>query len=143
MKFRSESGTTEESVTIDLTSLVDVLFVLVLFFVVSTTFSNYSEMEVNLPSVKPNATKSDTPPVEAEINISAAGVIDVRGRKLSKPEEIPGIIKQEGKPNSAVPVLIKADKKVAHGIVIGVLDELKRGGFEQVAIATEAANSGE
>jgi biopolymer transport protein ExbD len=138
MKFRSYSGDQEESVIIDLTSLVDVLFVLVLFFVVSTTFSTYSELEVNLPSVKPNQSKSDTPPVEAEINISATGVMDVRGRKVLKADEIPALIKQQGKENSAVPVLIKADRKVAHGIVIGVLDELKRGGFEQVAIATEA-----
>lgn len=144
MKFRSrDTATHDDSVVIDMTSLVDVLFVLVLFFVVSTTFSNFSEMEVNLPSVKPNSSKSEVPPVEAEISISATGVIEVRGRKLAKPDEIPAIIKQDGKPNSAIPVLIKADKKVFHGIVIGVLDELKRSGFEQVAIATEAANSGE
>lgn len=141
MKFRSDTTANDDSVTIDLTSLVDVLFVLVLFFVVSTTFSSISELEVNLPSAKTNQTKTDTPPVEAEINISAAGLIDVRGKKISRPEEIPGLIKQQGKANSAIPVLIKADKKVAHGIVIGVLDELKRGGFEQVAIATEAAGS--
>ena len=137
MKFQSKNAENEDSVTIDLTSLVDVLFVLVLFFVVSTTFSNYSEMEVNLPGVKQN-NQPQANAVEAEISISATGVIDIRGKKITRNEEIPAAIQQRGKANSTVPVLIKADKKVAHGVVIGVLDELKRSGFEQVAIATEA-----
>lgn len=141
MKFKKHGGDSEDSVVIDLTALVDVLFVLVLFFVVSTTFSSTSEMEVNLPSVKQSSHTEQTA-AEAEINISAAGIIDVRGKKIAHNEEIPAAIHQDGKANSVIPVLIKADKKVSHGVVIGVLDELKRNGFEQVAIATDSSGTG-
>ncbi len=131
MKFQIKK--TEEP-RIDLTPLVDVVFQLIIYFAVSTTFAFMGAFKVNLP-------KAGTPRLSA----SQKKILIVIDRKENfyldhKPisfKELRDFLEKEHQENPQKLVVIEADKEVHHGVVVSVLDLAKSIGFEKLAIATE------
>jgi len=131
MKFRDDKKT--RSVDINLTPLIDVVFLLLIFFMVSTTFIYTDSLKVNLPKAK-----GENVEVKKNINIviSQNGSININGNRVSKA----GLSRKLNELHKTMPdatVILQADKKSAHGDVVYVMDYCKRAGFEKLAIATE------
>ncbi len=144
MRFSSNNSQDDPTSGVDLTSMIDVLFVLLLFFMVTTTFSNSSDILVNLP-----ASKSGKPSqIEAKSFIiyltedKKIFLIDEKANKNEFNLDSLGLrIKEEKEKNPAVDFIIKADKKVEHGSVVTLLDDLKNAGVENVGIATDTSSN--
>ena len=123
---------TEEPRT-DLTPLVDVVFQLIIYFAVSTTFAFMGAMKVNLP-------KAGTPTLSASQK-KIMLVIDQKENLYweHQPlgwEELKTRLKQAFQENPDILVVIEADQNVHHGTVVKVLDLAKTIGFTRLAIAT-------
>lgn len=131
MKFKDFSK--NKGVDINLTPLIDVVFLLLIFFMVSTTFIYNDSLKIDLPKAK-----GENVEVKENINIvvNSNGEININGDKVSRLglERKLKSLKQK-MPNATV--VLQADKKSYHEDVVFVMDYCKRVGFSKLAIATE------
>ncbi len=127
----------EDEVDLNLTPLIDVVFLLLIFFMVSTTFVKESEIKLDLPE----ASTSIAPDEEDAIKIS----IDARGRYFineiplvnSQAETIEKAIKEAAGNNKKPLIVVNADKQTTHQAVVSVLDAARRLNFLRITFATE------
>jgi biopolymer transport protein ExbD len=121
---------------VNLTSLIDVVLLLVLFFMVSTTFVKQSQISIRLPE-----TESANPLPQAEqvdVMITEKGTYLVNGRELinNRPETIRNALREVSGGNTTLPLTISADANARHQDVVTAMDVAGRLGFVQINIAT-------
>jgi biopolymer transport protein ExbD len=134
MKLQSRSRDEPE---INVISLVDVLLVLVLFFMVSTTFLRETELSVRLPQAATD-TRLDAVGTGLEISVTQAGAYIVNGRELVNNERrtLRAAIERLLGDKRDVPVFIRADATATHQSVVTVMDVVGQLGFVKINIAT-------
>lgn len=118
--------------TINLTALVDVLFLLIIFFSVSTRFTNQQAIDVNLPETRTSSAVSTTK--KLIIIMRDETELFVNG-KLLKWENTADEISLE-KYDRTQKVILNIDKKIPHGRVISLLDLLKVNQYKKVVFGT-------
>jgi len=142
MKFkRHKNNSARAEVLINLTPLIDVIFVLLLFFVVSTTFSKPNQIKITLPEA------SSTTPAESNINaleisISADGTYLVNGKALSmqNAESLSAALTEQAAGNLTQMVMITADANASHQNVVTAMDVAGKLGFTKLHITTVNSN---
>ena len=119
-------------VIINITSLIDVLFLLLIFFMVTSTFLEQPGMKLELPSAK----SAEISQVEKLVlYIGPGGEIVFNDRAVTL-DELPGAI-EEAVPQAAEKTLVlRADKTVQHGTVVAVMDIAKRAGLTKLVVGT-------
>ncbi|WP_060478212.1 MULTISPECIES: ExbD/TolR family protein [Pseudomonas] len=142
MKFRRNRQ--RENIDINLASLIDVVFVLLLFFVVTTTFTRETQLRVELPE----ATTAEQPPADqgklVEVTISADGVYSVNNHLLPKSDlaALTEAIERESGGDNTLPLAISADGKTPHQAVITAMDAAGKLGFSHLRMTTVEAAQG-
>lgn len=138
MKFRRKA---RENVDIGLAPLIDVVFILLLFFVVTTTFTRETQLKVDLPEAA-----SGTPPEEAqkkqlEVVIDVDGSYSLNGKTLIKHDlnTLMGALAKEAGGDTSLPMIISADGKTPHQAVITAMDAAGKLGFAHLRITTVEA----
>ena len=120
------------SVTLNLTPLIDVLLVLIVFFLMTTTFIISSGIKVDLP---PGGAAQPSQDNDAIIVIAHDGTLFYQEERI----DVPALRMALGRAQQQRPgvrVVIKADKSVQHGQVVEVMDLAKTVGIERLAIGT-------
>ncbi|PTR29721.1 biopolymer transporter ExbD [Pseudomonas sp. GV085] len=138
MKFRRKQ---RETVDINLASLIDVVFILLLFFVVTTTFTRETQLRVELPEAVSGASADDQTR-QLDIAISADGVFSVNNHILPKSDlaTLMEALEKESKGDTNLPLSISADGKSRHQSVITAMDAAGKLGFSHLRMTTiEAA----
>lgn len=135
MKFRRRR---HEQVEINLAPLIDVVFILLLFFVVSTTFTRETRMQVDLPEAA-----SGTPPEQSELKqlevvIAADGGFSLNGQALIKNDldNLMAALQKESGGDNSLPLTISADAKTSHQSVVTAMDAAGKLGFAHLRITT-------
>jgi Biopolymer transport protein len=142
VKFRRNRQ--RENVDINLASLIDVVFVLLLFFVVTTTFTRETQLRVELPE----ATSAEQAPADqdklVEVTISADGVYSVNNHLLPKSDlaTLTEAIERESGGDNKLPLAISADGKTPHQAVITAMDAAGKLGFSHLRMTTVEAAQG-
>lgn len=130
------SGSDNEQRKLNLTPLIDVVFLLLIFFMVSTTFEKQSKLKIELPEASSEATVSEKN--ELIITISENGLFYVNNNQVLNPQ--PTTLQQAllaaVKEQRDMPVILKADANVAHKHVVMAMDVLGQMGFVTVSMAT-------
>ena len=122
---------------VNLTSLIDVVLLLLIFFMVSTSFVKQSQISIRLPEAESTPVSSE--PVEhIDIMITEQGVYLVNGRELvnSRPETIRNALRRVSDGDFTLPLTISADANARHQYVVTAMDVAGRLGFVQINIAT-------
>jgi biopolymer transport protein ExbD len=137
MKLRPGSRPEPE---INLTSLIDVVLLLLVFFMVTTSFVRESELTIRLPQVDESAERSADKPV-LEITVSATGSYFVNKRALidSRPETLTAAILKLIPDLDVDGVTITADAEASHQSVVTAMDVAGKLGFVNISIATVSA----
>ncbi len=137
MKFQRRN---REEVSVNLTPLIDVVFLLLIFFMVSTTFTKETHLEIDLPQTTGEPVSQDLPKA-IEIIIDEEGQYSVNGLPLINTQEktlrqaMVKLIVDGNKP----PLIITADAKTPHQSVVTAMDISGRLGFEKLSITTKQA----
>jgi biopolymer transport protein ExbD len=121
---------------INLTSLIDVVLLLLVFFMVSTSFIKATEIRLQLPRAE--AVPREEPAREIEIMVSTAGDYFVDGQELvnRRPETLQRALEQVAGEGRELPVTIRADGRASHQSVVTAMDIVGRLGFTRIVIAT-------
>lgn len=143
MKFQRKK---RQKVDITLVSMIDVLFVLLLFFMVSTTFNKPSQVKISLPQA--NAEPGENTPKTVNLTINADGVYYLEGEdKLphelvnQKEETLKQELAKLAQQSTEVPFIINADAKTPHQFVIRALDVAGQVGFTHITFAAQQTKS--
>ena len=122
---------------VNLTSLIDVVLLLLIFFMVSTSFVKQSQIAIRLPEAD-SAAVVEEPPQKIDIMITATGTYLVNNRELinNRPETIRNAIRKVSGGNTSLPLTISADANARHQHVVTAMDVAGRLGFTQISIAT-------
>lgn len=131
MKFKRKL---ETRAVVDLVPMIDVVFQLILFFLVSTTFAVLPGISLDLPSSK---TAEATRTNGITISVGATGVIAVNS-EIVPIEALDAALERlaTSTPRDAVPVSLEADEQVTNGTIVKILDSLRRTGFVGVNLRT-------
>ena len=127
-----------ESLELNITPLIDVVFLLLIFFMVSTTFTRETQLLIDLPESSIDARLEEE---VVDISISKRGSIAVNQRLIYDADLeslIRAIIEVSGTKNT-VPIVIRADAETPHQSVIMAMDAAGRLGFTKIKIATKHA----
>jgi biopolymer transport protein ExbD len=122
---------------VNLTSLIDVVLLLLIFFMVSTSFVKQSQIAISLPQADSSAVVEDVPE-QIDIMITETGTFLVNGRELinSRVETIRNALQKVSGGNNGLPLTISADANAKHQDVVTAMDVAGRLGFTRISIAT-------
>ena len=125
-----------EELDVNITPLIDIVFLLLIFFMVSTTFERESEIDVTLPEAAIDAPQEQSDVIE--IVISSEGMFYVNGKRVINKQV--STLKQallkvaDGREDP--PIIISADAKATHQAVVTVMDAARQLGFVHLSFAT-------
>jgi biopolymer transport protein ExbD len=132
MRFRREE---EDNFSFDMTPMIDVVFLLIIFFMVSTVFVDFSrKMDINLPTSKSSAIDESTKTIEVEM--SKDKKIFLAGKPLTLLGLETTLAKMEFK-DKKPSAIIRADKSLLYGDVIQVMGLLQKKGIPDISVAVK------
>ena len=129
-----------EEIRVELTSMVDVVFLLLIFFMISTTFVESQGIVVALPEA--NSEKIQKAPEEVKIYLEKSGRIHLDDRLISFSDLEAHLASYADRASNTTFILL-ADEKAQHGRVIKLMDAARRAGFQKLAIATDPKSKSE
>ena len=134
MEFRKKR---RDVVTMDITPLVDVVFLLLIFFMLSTTFIVSPGIRINLPQAKAETVRHAKK--DLRVKIDTKGNIRLGDQRIS-PEDLDAQFLEAARIDRDTMVVIEADENAAHKFVVDVMDRAKTSGLQRLAIATRPKN---
>lgn len=132
----------DEEPDINLVPMIDVLLVILIFLVVSTTYSKFSELEITLPQVAAEADQETDASKIIDVTINAAGAYSVNRTpvKFTSMEGLRDILQETAGDRKDPVIIISADAKATHQSVITVMEAARLAGYNQVTFTTETTN---
>ena len=132
MNFRHK---TPEDLDVNITPLIDVVFLLLIFFMVSTTFDRQSELNIELPEASGEI--SETESLDIEVFIGPKGEYTINGKTLlnTQIESMLRAMREVAGDNKEPRVIISADKNATHQSVMTAMDAARQLGFLHITFA--------
>lgn len=134
MKFRQKQP---EEVSVNLTPLIDVVFLLLIFFMVSTTFTKETHLQIDLPEAEGEVVDAQVEIVEVVINVKGGYSVNGNGLINNQRETLRRAIVDQAGDNRKLPFIISADADTPHQAVVTVMDVAGRLGFASLSITTQ------
>lgn len=132
-----QRGRKHEELEINLVPLIDVLLVIIIFLVVSATFSRINELQINLPTAE--ATTPEEKPVMISVGVDAAGRYTVNEVELAdrSVEAIAAALRKAGGTGKEPTIVINADATSTHQSVVNVMEASRQAGYTHITFATQ------
>ena len=139
MKFQS---TNRDEPEINLIPFIDILLVVLIFLMLTTTYSKFTELQVNLPTADAQAPRDK--PREVVVSISSDGRYAIDRQVLTETgvEALTRALAAAKPGDGEVVVVISADAAATHQSVINVMDAARRAQLVQITFATQQSSSG-
>lgn len=134
-----QRGKRSEELEMNLVPLIDVLLVIIIFLVVSATFSRTNELQINLPTAEASATQEK--PLSIEVGVDAAGKYVVNGKALTDAsvQGIAAALQAAVNGGKEPTIIINADAKSTHQSVVDVMEASRVAGYTHITFATQSA----
>ena len=131
-RFRHFTGNENASSEINISPLIDVVFILLIFFIVTTVFIEETGVDVN----KPRAASAESLEKQAILlAVTASGQVYQGGRSIGV-DGVRSVVAAMLENDGATPVIIKGDAAANHGTIVKVIDAAKLAGAQSVNLAT-------
>lgn len=127
---------TDEEAEINITPMLDIVFIMLIFFIVTTSFVKEQGLEVSRPSsAPPKEVKQDKGPIVVKIN--SGSLISVKGRVL-EPGAVQANLEREKAEKPASPLIVAAHPDADTEALVTILDAAKAVGIDSVSVATRS-----
>ena len=134
MNFRPDRK--EDNVDINLTPLIDVVFLLLIFFMVSTTFDRHAKLKVQLPEASAKMQQMQEEPIVLSIDASGKYYINDRQVVNTKLDTLKRALRKSVGDKKDVALVLRADAKTPHQSVVRAMDAASQLGLTRLSIAT-------
>lgn len=137
MNFRR--GMSRDEPEINLIPMIDVLLVILIFLMITTTYSKFSGLEINLPTA--DAAQNKEPPAEINVVVTAAGEVLVNKHPVGS-HDVDALVmalRQSSSDAKEPVIIINADAKATHQSVIDVMQAAQQAGLSHISFATQQA----
>jgi biopolymer transport protein ExbD len=131
-RFRDAAADDGSDASIDLSPMIDCVFILLIFFIVTTTFVEETGVEVDKPQA---ASAMRLEKTSILLAVTAGGEVVYGGRDIGLSGVQP-LVKRVLQKEKDVPVIVEADSQAPSGLLVRVIDEARLGGAPKVSIAT-------
>ncbi len=130
----------QEEPEINLIPMIDVLLVVLIFLMVTTTYAKFSELQINLPQA--NGETSKEKPAQITVSIDAVGNYQVNANTISftNVSSLAQILKKEAKGSADTVIIINADAKATHQSVVNVMEAGREANLTRITFATQKSN---
>lgn len=127
----------EDSPRVDLTAMIDVVFLLLIFFMISTTFIEHPGLKIDLPTAA--ATDNLKANREIRVYLTKDGALYLNRQELSRQELVTRLTTPAPAERDGMTFLLMADQEARHGQVVELMDVAQQAGFSSLAIAIDRA----
>ena len=138
MKFKR---TKKNDLAINITPLVDVVFLLLIFFVITPILENNHRIEIKLPEAAANEVESSFRSIEVAITKDGEVFFNDLPMSNSNPTLIERELKNLSQGDMSVPIILHADGEVSHQSVVNIMSVIKNMGFEGLQLAIQPKTS--
>jgi len=132
-----QRGKRHEDLEMNLVPLIDVLLVIIIFLVVSATFSRVSELQINLPTAEANAPQDKPLIITVGVDASGRYVVNNAEVKERTVEGISQALRKAAGDGKEPTVVINADANTTHQSVINVMEASRQAGYTHITFATQ------
>ena len=134
-----QRGRYKEEPEINLVPLIDVMMVILIFLMITTTYSKYTELQINLPTA--DAEKQLERPGEVSVLVNARGqyVVNKQPVEFTSTEQLAGVLRSAGAGLREPIVIISADAQATHQSVIRVMEAARLAGLQRITFTTQAS----
>jgi biopolymer transport protein ExbD len=134
MRFRRPM---DEEPELNLIPLIDILLVVLIFLAISTTYSKYSELKIELPTA--DAMQPVVRPNEINVAVTADGRYALERKVIGAPEvpELAAVLQQAAQGKDSPLIIINADAQAPHQAVISVMEAARLAGIVRISFATQ------
>jgi biopolymer transport protein ExbD len=139
MNFRK--GQRREDPEINLIPFIDVLLVILIFLMVSTTYSKFTELQITLPTA--DAQKATQQPNQIDVTVDAKGNYTINGEPVSFRDVagLASVMKAAAQPGSDPVVVVNADQFAMHQMVVNVMEAARIAGFGKLTFAAQTGST--
>jgi biopolymer transport protein ExbD len=128
---RKKHSSIDEEAQIDMTPMLDIVFIMLIFFIVTTSFIKPSGLDYNKPEASQATTQKSA---NIFIGVSKTGVIKMENRQVDI-ERVTANVERMLAESPEAAVLIEADKEAQHGLVVKVMDNVKKAGIDKISVS--------
>jgi biopolymer transport protein ExbD len=132
-----QRGKHAEDLEINLVPLIDVLLVIIIFLIVSATFSRTSELQINLPTAEANATEDKPLVITVEVDATGRYVVNGNAIDSANVEGIASALTKAAGSGKEPTIVINADAKATHQSVVNVMEAARQANYTHITFATQ------
>ncbi len=132
-----QRGRTREEPEINLIPMIDVLLVILIFMMVTTSYAKYSELQINLPQAGGETSTSQVKPINVSIDATEHYAINDNEVRFTGVTALTASLKTAAGEQTDPVIVINADAKTPHQAVINVMEAARQAGFSRITFATQ------
>ena len=132
-----QRGRAREEPEINLIPMIDVLLVILIFMVVTTTYSKFSELQINLPQAAGEAAVTQNKLINVAVDASAHYAINNQNVSNTNVDALAMALKNAAGDQPDPTIVINADAKAPHQSVINVMEAARRAGYGRITFTTQ------
>lgn len=140
MSLRDSNRRRRTETTLEITPLIDVVFLLLLFFLITATFSKQREAHIPVDLPEAASGKKGSEGESVTVYITKSGSVELRGDVDVQGDSLDSKLDYLKKNYPDAKVMLKGDQDASHGKIIDVLDQIKGNGFERVNLMISEPN---
>ncbi|MGH8691658.1 MAG: ExbD/TolR family protein [Burkholderiales bacterium] len=134
-----QRGKEKEPLEINLVPMIDVMLVILIFLMITTTYSKYTELQINLPSAQAERQLERPNEVTVLVNVQGQYVINRTAVPFRSVEQLAAELRRAGAALKDPIVVISADAAATHQAVIRVMEASRLAGLSQITFTTQSA----
>ena len=132
-----QRGRNREEPEINLIPMIDVLLVILIFMMVTTSYAKFSELQINLPQAGGEAGTASAQPLNVAVDASANYAINGKGVNYSGINALSEALKKTAGTQTDPTIVINADAKATHQSVVNIMEAARLAGFSRITFTTQ------
>ncbi|TAN74316.1 MAG: biopolymer transporter ExbD [Gallionella sp.] len=133
-----QRGRSREEPEINLIPMIDVLLVILIFLMVTTSYAKFSELQINLPQAGGETSATPAQPINVAIDASEHYAINNQGLSYTGVESLLAPLKKAAGDQTDPTIIINADAKAPHQSVINVMEAARQAGYGRITFTTQS-----
>ena len=138
--MRSKRRNHDDDIELNFIPLIDVLLVVIIFLMVTTTFAKLSEVKINLPIAEKKQVNEETAPIRVEITEDGHYFINNEPLVSTEIESIANVLRELAQDKQDTQVIISADANARHQSIINLMEAARKAMLSKIAFATKSNN---